>query len=100
MIKKAIRKPVEVEYVVYNGINHQEVIDFTEGKAVYKSAVGGDERGNGHPQSYEELSIETIVGKTIIRQWDYVVKNPQLNSPVPYYSFSEYKFLAHYDIVK
>jgi hypothetical protein len=68
------KKPVVIDAILYNGDNHQEVIDFTNGTAKYQAAVGGDEKGAGHPQLYTRLTIETLEGVYLCSVGDYVIK--------------------------
>lgn len=69
MVKKARKKPVEVEYIQYIGDeNKQEICDWTNGKA--------------HP-FYDEVNfdilfgIDTLEGTLVVSEGDYVVKGVQ-----------------------
>ncbi len=57
---KYIKKPIVIEAIQFNGSNYEEVILFTKGNAALDKKIGGDEKGNGHPQLYNKLTITTI----------------------------------------
>ena len=69
MIKKAKKKPVEVEYIQYNGDeNRQAICSWTDGKA---------------HSFYDEVNfdiifgIDTLEGTLVVSKGDYVVKGVQ-----------------------
>lgn len=70
MIKRAKKKPVEIEYIQYKGTKEskQEICDWTNGKA--------------HP-FYDEVNfdilfgIDTLEGTLVVSEGDYVVKGVQ-----------------------
>jgi hypothetical protein len=72
------KKPVIIDAVQYTGENDQEIIEFTKGNAVLQSAIGGDQNGNGHPQLYKKLTIETIHQgqKVDLVAGDFVIPEP------------------------
>lgn len=69
MIKKAKKKPVEIEYIQYKGIeNKQEICDWTKGKAhsFYDDA------------NFDILfGIDTLEGTLLVSENDYIVKGVQ-----------------------
>lgn len=60
MTQKFRKKPVVIEAIQFDGSNHEEIIAFCKGNIISQKAIGGDERGEGTPQLYEKLTIETI----------------------------------------
>ncbi len=97
-MQTATKQPITVEFVRYDGSNHQEVLDFTENTAIYTMAIGGDERGNGHPQLYTRLSIQTKEGEMLISEGDYVIKEPHPTPDRKFYPCKPEIFLGSYNI--
>ncbi len=95
----ATQKPITVEFIRYDGENHQEVLHFTNYVAKYTTAIGGDDKGHGHPQLYKQLSIQTVLGEEeIISAGDYVIKNPGPGSGREFYPLPPEIFLGSYNI--
>lgn len=64
-IQSARKKPIEIEFVQYNGGNKQELYDWSEGLI----------HNVWEPISGEaELGVETLEGFLIIDTGDYVIK--------------------------
>lgn len=68
------KKPVVIDAILYTGNNEKEIIEFTQGNAKYKMAVGSSADGSGGKQSYEHFSVETPEGNMRITEGDYVIK--------------------------
>ena len=62
MIKKYIKKPVQIEAVQWTGDNLEEIGEFTGSKAFI---------------AYGELIIPTLEGTHLAREGDYIIKGVQ-----------------------
>lgn len=100
MIQKATKKPITIEFVRYDGENHEEIIAFTNGAAQYEEAVGGDDQGNGHPQLYTRLVIPTNEGEMLCSEGDLVIKEPFPTTDRIFYPCKPDIFNQTYDIDK
>ena len=88
MIRKARKKPVEIEYIQYKGTKEskQEIFDWTKGKA---------------HDFYDEvnfdilLGIDTLEGTLVVSKNDYVVKG--VNGE--FYPVKPDVFQTTYDII-
>jgi len=60
---KYVKKPVEIEAIQFTGENHQEIIDFTGGKATLSKKT-----------PYNNLKIHTLEGKMTAIPSDYIIK--------------------------
>ena len=59
---KYVKKPVEIEAIEFTGENHQEIIDFTGGKATLSK------------KPYNIFKIQTLEGKMTAIPSDYIIK--------------------------
>lgn len=83
-MKNYRKKPLTCVAVQYDGTNHQRIIEFTQGRAKYTSAIGSSADGNGGLQSYSKLVLETEeagaggkwIRQDIISERDFVVMTP------------------------
>lgn len=73
-VQKFRKKPVTVFAIQYNGINHNEIIIFTDGAAKYQSAVGSSSDGSGGLESYSKLTIATLEGDMLVSENDWVIQ--------------------------
>lgn len=89
MIKKAKKKPVEIEYIQYKGIKEskQEIFDWTNGKAhdFYDLTT-----------FYIRFGIDTLEGVLVVSENDYVVKGVQGE----FYAVKPDIFKQTYDILE
>lgn len=69
MIRKYIKKPVEIEACQFTGDNIDEIIEFTNGKAKYVA-----ER---HPYGARYCIIPTLEGEFKAVLGDYIIKGVQ-----------------------
>ena len=60
-VKRYIKKPVEIEAVLYDGTNHIEIEQFGNGEIGYRTTSG-------------ELVISTLEGDMLVSVGDYVIK--------------------------
>lgn len=74
IVQKFRKKPVVVFAIQYNGINHHELIIFTNKAAKYQAAVGSSDDGNGGLQSYSKLTIHTPEGEMLVSENDWVIQ--------------------------
>lgn len=93
-MQTATKKPVQIHFVIYNGVNHKEVIDFTNDTAIYRSSVGSSDDGKGGLQSYSSLKIPTLEGEMWVSEGDYVIKGVKGE----FYPCKPDIFLASYNI--
>jgi hypothetical protein len=59
---KYVKKPIEIEAIQFTGENHQEIIDFTGGKATLSK------------KPYNNFKIHTLEGKITAIPSDYIIK--------------------------
>lgn len=80
-MKNYRKKSLECVAVQYDGTNHQIIIEFTNGRAKYSSAIGSSADGSGGLQAYSRLVLETEergpggrwIRQDIISEGDFVV---------------------------
>lgn len=92
-MQTATKKPVQIEFVLFNGSNHQEVIDFTNFAAALKSTVPFSEQAPDRDRGYV-MSIKTLEGEMIASVGDYVIKGVKGE----FYPCKSDVFLASYTI--
>jgi len=68
------KKPVIIEAVKWTGDNYKEMQNFTRDNSSLNRHIGGDEKGNGFPQMYEELIIHTLEGDFRVSKGDWIIK--------------------------
>lgn len=85
-IKKYVKRPIAIEALQYTGSNRQELLDFTEGKAIFVDKNGRI-----------ELIIHTLEGDMTAIPGCYIVRGPKGEYyPVQQTIFEEtYEEVAH-----
>ena len=65
-VKIYVKKPIPIRALQYTGDNREEILDFTNGQAIFKDIVG-----------IKELVIHTLEGDMIASPGSYVVIGPR-----------------------
>ena len=68
------KKPVVIDAIKWDGGNGQDVLAFTNNKAIFEESIGGSEDGEGYPQRYVKLIIPTLEGNHEAREGDWIIK--------------------------
>jgi uncharacterized protein YeeX (DUF496 family) len=68
------KKPIIIEAIRWDGDNCEEIIEFTKGKALIINDIGGSADGEGYPQQYIKLIINTLEGDMEAKLNDWIIK--------------------------
>ena len=71
MIKKYVKKPIPIEAVEWNGLNTNEILDFSK-DAFFEYYTGAYDAGAGPVVA--TLYIKTLEGNMKARVGDYIIK--------------------------
>lgn len=90
---KAIKKPIEIEAIQWNGRNLDEIKEFVGNKLIYEIIDTAWKVGKGRP--YILMRIKTIEGDMIVQDGDYIIKGVQGE----FYPCKQDIFEKTYDII-
>lgn len=65
-VKTYVKKPIPIQAIQYTGDNREEILEFTNGQAIFKDIAG-----------MKELVIRTLEGDMIAAPGSYVVIGPR-----------------------
>lgn len=68
------KKAIVIEAIQFKGYNAKEIIDFCQGRAFIQEGIGGSADGEGYPQHYQSLKINTLEGDMLVSFNDWVIK--------------------------
>lgn len=86
-IKTYVKKPIPIHALQYTGDNREEILEFTNGQAIFRDANGK-----------KELVIHTLEGDMIAVPGSYIARGPA--NPPDYYPVREDIFEMTYEEVK
>lgn len=86
-IKTYVKKPIPIHALQYTGNNREEILEFTNGQAIFKDINGK-----------KELVIHTLEGDMIAIPGSYIARGPA--NPPDYYPVREDIFEMTYEEIK
>lgn len=72
---KAIKKPIEVEVIKWDGINLQDIVDFVGDSLEYSICDSAWQVGKGIPHVF--MKVKTLEGNLDVSEGDYIIKGVQ-----------------------
>lgn len=85
-VKTYVKKPIPIKALQYTGDNREEILEFTNGQAIFRDVVG-----------MKELVIHTLEGDMIAVPGSYIACGPA--NPPDYYPVREDIFEMTYEEV-
>lgn len=95
-MKKYRKKPIEIEALLWDGLNHRDMFNFLEGKNTEHMTSVGENFFIDHCRVERGLIIRTSEGDMVANVGDYIIKEP-FDKERKYYPCKPEVFEATYE---